>query len=71
MAYALLHGDLSAAWRHNAFLMLMVPLLLFIAWLETRRTRNPRLYACFHSLPVIIALGASVAVWFVVRNFVL
>ncbi len=71
MAHALLHGDIAAAWHYNAFLLLMLPLLLFMGWLETQRVRRPVLYSRFYSLPLIIGLGVGVVVWFVIRNFVI
>ncbi len=69
MAHALLHGDLRSAWEYNSFLLLILPLLAFMAWLETRRKRLPKLYAGFYSLPVIVGIAASVVAWFIVRNF--
>ena len=36
MAHALLHGDLRSAWEYNAFLLMMLPLLAFMAWLEKK-----------------------------------
>ena len=57
MAHALLHGDLRSAWEYNSFLLLMLPLLAFMAWLETRRKRLPKLYAGFYSLPVIVGIA--------------
>jgi len=71
MAHALLHGDLRSAWEYNSFLLLILPLLAFMAWLETRRKRLPKLYAGFYSLPVIVGIAASVVAWFIVRNFII
>ncbi len=69
MLHALLHGDLLGAWGYNPFLLLMIPLLVFMGWLEMRRTRYPALYARFYSLPVIISIALSVVGWFLIRNF--
>lgn len=71
MAHAVLHGDLAEAWSYNPFLLIMLPLLIFMGWLELRRDRYPRLYAGFHSVPVIIVLASAVVAWFLLRNFIL
>lgn len=70
MLHALLRGDIAAAWSYNAFLLLFLPLLIFMAWLELRRTRYPRLYARFYSIPLIVAIALAVVGWFIFRNFI-
>lgn len=71
MAHALLHGDIASAWRYNAFLLILIPLLAFMIWLEIYRLRYPRLYAQFYSSATIYTLSALIFGWFVVRNFVI
>lgn len=71
MIHALLHGDIAGAWGYNPFLLLCVPLMLFMVWLETQRCRRPALYARFYSVPLIVGLGVAVVAWFLVRNFLL
>lgn len=71
MLHALLHGDVAGAWQYNPFLLLMLPILIFMVWLETQRTRRSNLYMKFYSVPLIVAMGMAVAGWFVVRNFLL
>ena len=70
MAHALMHGDMQAAWRANAYALCMLPLIGFMLWLELFRERYPRLYGRVHSPFVIWALVASVFVWWIVRNLV-
>jgi len=71
MAYALLHGDIDAAWGYNPFLMLLLPLLVFMIWLELYRKKKPVLYARFYSTTMIYILSALIITWFILRNFVL
>lgn len=68
MVHALLHGDVAAAWRHNAFLLLLSPVLLFMAWLETQRTRRPRLYIRFYSVRTTLLFAFLLVGWGILRN---
>ena len=70
MLHALLHGDLAGAWRANAFLLCVAPLVAVMAWAAMFRERWPRLYSRVNSLPVIIRMGAGILVWTVARNLV-
>lgn len=70
MAHALMHGDLRAAWQANAYALCMLPLLGGMVWLEFSRERYPRLYRRVHAPAVIWGLGASVLVWWLIRNLV-
>ena len=70
MAHALVHGDLYAAWHANAYALCMLPLIVFLLWLEFFRERYPRLYIKLHSPLVVWTLGASVLGWWVLRNFI-
>lgn len=71
MLHALLHGDLAAAWRHNALAVCLLPLLPPMAWLELNRRRHPRLLRRICSPPALYTLIALIAGWFVARNFML
>ena len=68
MAHALMHGDFAGAWHANAYAMCMLPLILFLLWLEMAGESHPKLYARVHRQWVIAALGASVIVWWIARN---
>lgn len=68
MIHALLHGDLRAAWHHNAFLLVSLPGLAWLMWLELTCLRHQKLYARVHSLPVVIAVCLSIVVWTIGRN---
>ena len=71
MTHALMHGNITEAWGYNAFLLLMLPLLMFMGWLEINRRRYPKLYARIYSTPFIIFIAVAVAGWFILRNFIL
>ncbi len=68
LLHALLHGDLQGAWQANALLLLSIPGIVFLGWLELRRERHPRLYARIYRTPFIIAVGVVLAGWGVIRN---
>ncbi len=81
MLHALLHGDIAAAWHHNAvpFLMqllllrelLLLPLLAPLLWLELNRTRHPRLYMRVHSVSVALTAVSLLVAWWIFRNIFL
>lgn len=68
MLHALLHGDIATAWRANALLLLLSPLLVFMLWLETQRLRRPRLYARFYSVTTTAVFVVVLVGWGVFRN---
>ena len=68
MIHALLHGNLRDAWHYNAFLLLTLPGILFLVWLEIVRRKHPRLYMRVHSVPVVIALCVAILLWTILRN---
>ena len=70
MAHALMHGDIAGAWHANAFALCMIPLIVFMLWLELFREKSQKLYRIFHSPVVIWTLGCSVLVWWIVRNLI-
>ncbi len=74
MAHALLHGDFSGAWEANSFLLLALPLLLFLLVLEVLVIIYPdkttRLYRRVYGPATAPIAGILLVGWFVVRNFV-
>lgn len=68
MIHALLHGDLHGAWHHNALLLLLTPLILWMFWLETVRTRRPRLYARFYTRRTTFIIAGLLIAWGIARN---
>lgn len=68
MAHALMHGDIDAAWRANAYALCMLPLIVLLIWIELFRERYPRIYMTVHSPAFIGTITVSVFVWWIVRN---
>ena len=66
--HALLHGDVVAAFKYNALLPIAVPWIALCVFVESRRTRNPRLYARLNPELLILLLMALVIMWWVLRN---
>lgn len=68
VVHHLLHGDLVSAFQANALMVCLIPGVAFLVWLETQRTRRPRLYTRVYSVAFIYVTGAIFAIWFVARN---
>lgn len=66
--HALLHGDIAAAWAHNALLLIELPLIaaLVVAW--RLRRRYPALHRALNSRSLIITLLTVIILWTIVRN---
>ena len=66
--HALLNGDVAGAFRFNALLMIAVPWMGLCLFAESRRTRNPRLYARLNpELLMWLFLALSLS-WWLLRN---
>lgn len=68
MAHALLHGDIVGAWHANAFLLLSLPCLLFLIWVDLQRVTRPELYRRVYNVKLCIIVGILLAAWFIIRN---
>lgn len=68
MFHALLHGDIASAWHYNAYLFCLLPVILFLLWLELTRKKRPQLYRRVYSMPVIWTFIVLTLTWFVARN---
>jgi hypothetical protein len=66
--HALLHGNVAEAFRYNAMLMIAVPWIALCLYAESRRTRNPRLYARLNAPLLILLFLAMVLIWWLLRN---
>ena len=69
MIHALLHGDFAGAFHANAFLLISLPFLGFMVFVEFNRKRYSSLYSRLHTLPVIITISSLLLIWLIVRNF--
>lgn len=68
MLHALLQCDFTSAWHYNAYLFFLLPVILFLLWLELTRKKHPLLYRRVYSMSVIWTFIVLTIVWFVVRN---
>ena len=66
--HALLHGDVAAAFRYNALLIIAIPWIALCLYAESRRTRNPRLYARLNAPLLIWLFLVAVLLWWLLRN---
>ena len=68
MIHSLLHGNFREAWAYNPFLLCMIPVILWYAWLDFFPAKAPRLFRFFHSPVMIAALGTAIILWGIFRN---
>ena len=66
--HALLHGDVIEAFKYNALLLVAVPWIILCLYDESRRVRNPRLYARLNAPLLIWLFLAMVLIWWLLRN---
>ena len=66
--HALLHGDVAAALRYNAILLIAVPWIVLCLYAESQRTRNPRLYDRLNAPLLIWLFLALVLIWWLLLN---
>lgn len=66
--HALLNGDVAGAFRFNALLMIAVPWMGLCLFAESRRTRNPRLYARLNPELLMWLFLALTVSWWLLRN---
>lgn len=66
--HALLHGDVAGAFSYNALLLVAVPWLALCLFAESRRERDPRLYARLNAPLLIWLFLAMVVIWWILRN---
>ena len=66
--HALLHGDVAGAFKYNALLLVAIPWIALCLYAESRRLRNPRLYARLNAPLLICLFLAMVLLWWLLRN---
>jgi len=66
--HALLNGDILGAIRYNALLLIAIPWIILCLFAESRRTRNPQLYARLNAPLLIWLFLAIVLGWWLLRN---
>ena len=66
--HQLLHGNVVAAFRYNALMVMAVPYVLLLSVGELKRRRWPRFYAALNHPRVILAVAFLAVAWWVGRN---
>ena len=66
--HALLTGHPADAFLYNPFLFCMLPLILFLLWLELTRKKHQALYAKVYSPAACYSMGAAIILWTILRN---
>lgn len=66
--HALLHGHIADAWRHNALLLIEIPLIAALLIARPLRHRHPRLHRILNSRALILTLLATIVLWTIIRN---
>lgn len=66
--HALLNGDIAAAWRFNAMLLVLLPIIAVILVAELFRNRLPRFNRAVTSPLFVVMLVVGIALWWVLRN---
>lgn len=68
VVHSLLNGDVAAAFRHNAFLVLMIPYVSVLAFATFFKNRVPGLYNVLCHPAVIVAILVLTILWWIFRN---
>lgn len=68
--HSLLHGDFKGMMQANAFLVVIVPILLLIGVVEIFPTRFPRLNKIIYHPWFILSLFFLVILWTIIRNLI-
>lgn len=68
MIHSLLHGDFAAAWHYNALLLILIPVLAIMLFLELTKNRFPKAYTVINSLPSILTISGAIVIWGILRN---
>ena len=66
--HVLLNGDVAGAFRYNAMLLVAIPWIALCLFAESRRTRDPRLYARLNAPLLIWLFLVMVLLWWLLRN---
>lgn len=66
--HSLLHLDIVAAFRYNAFLVLSLPIIVVLIFAELRRKQNNALYIKIHNRNFIWGYFMATVAWWLLRN---
>lgn len=66
--HALLNGHIAEAWRYNAMLLVMIPVITLLFVAQLMRNKHPKLYNTLNSRMAIMATLVVVVGWWIFRN---
>ncbi|WP_417185896.1 DUF2752 domain-containing protein [Bacteroides sp.] len=66
--HSLLHFNYAEAFRHNALLVVSLPLIIVLMHAELNRERYPHLYIKLHNTTFIWSYFVIVIAWWISRN---
>ena len=69
--HALLHGHVGEAWRYNAAIFALLPLLALYGAVELAGLRSPRLTRILYHPLALYAIAAAILLWWLLRNTLL
>jgi len=70
VVHSLLNGDIAAAFRYNAFLVLIIPYVSVLAFATFFKNRVPGLYNALCHPAVIVAILVLTILWWIFRNVI-
>lgn len=66
--HSILHLDFVAAFKYNAMLVMMLPVVGIYVYSEIRRTKNPEQYAKLNKVTYIWIIFTLFILWWILRN---
>jgi len=66
--HSLLHLNYAEAFRHNALLVVSLPLIIILIYAELKREKSPHLYIRLHNTTFIWSYFVIVIAWWISRN---
>lgn len=68
--HAILNGDIAGAVRHNAILIVAIPMIIILWTASLLRERYPRFYSAMNSSVTAYATLAVITAWAIIRNII-
>lgn len=66
--HSLLHGNLAAAWRYNAFMVVAIPVMIIYGVTDIMRARWRRFHAIISNSWVLLTIFFLIVAWWILRN---
>ncbi len=66
--HSLLHFDFISAFSYNAFLVIILPFILFLIFIELQKTKYNIIYSKLSSLPFALLYILIITFWWIFRN---